>query len=58
MPRMNFMETIGAIFAGLITVAIAAVLVKPKSTTAAIITATGNAFGTAVNAAEGGGATQ
>ncbi len=53
MPKANLMETIGAIFAGLITVAIAAVIFKPNSTTAAVLSAGGSSFATAVSAAEG-----
>ena len=51
---MNVVEMIGAIFAGLITVAIAAVIFKPNSTAPAFLSAAGAAFSSSVTAAQGG----
>lgn len=49
---MNIIEVVGAIFAGLMTVAIASVLTRKDSQLAKIIGASGTAYATAVNAAK------
>ena len=49
---MNVIEVVGAIFAGLITVAIASVIFKPGSTAPGLVTASGNAFAAAVTGAK------
>ena len=48
---MNIMETLGAIAAGIITVAIVAVIVQPKSTAASLVSSSGTAFATTLKAA-------
>lgn len=48
---MNIVETIGAIFAGIITVAIVAVIVQPNSTAASLAKASGEAFSSSIKAA-------
>lgn len=55
MQNANVIEMVGAVFAGLITVAIVAVLFKPGSTAPAFLGAMGSAFSQSVNAASGGG---
>lgn len=54
MQNANVVEMVGAIFAGLITVAIVAVLFKPNSTAPAFLKAAGSAFSESVTAAQGG----
>lgn len=49
----GFEKGINAFFAGLITVAVLAVLVKPGSQTPAVLSAGGNAIGTSLFAAQG-----
>lgn len=51
MGGANIIEVMGAIFAGLITIAIASVLTRSGSQTANIIKASGDAFASDVNAA-------
>lgn len=48
---MNFVETIGAIAAGIITVAIVAVTFQKGSTAPAVFTAAGTAFSSSIKAA-------
>ena len=54
MGNANVVEMVGAIFAGLITVAIAAVIFKPNSTAPAFLGSMGSAFSQSVTAAQGG----
>jgi len=48
---MNLIETIGAIAAGIITIALVAVVVQPNSTAPAVFTSAGNAFSSSIKAA-------
>jgi hypothetical protein len=48
---MNIIETIGAIAAGIITVAIVAIIVQPGSTAAALVTSSGTAFSSSIKSA-------
>lgn len=48
---MNIIETIGAIAAGIITVAIVAVIVQPNSSAAALTKSGGEAFASSIKAA-------
>lgn len=48
---MNVIEMIGALGAGIITVAIVALIFQPKSTAPAVFTAGGNAFSGSIKAA-------
>lgn len=48
---MNLLETIGAIAAGIITVALVAVTFQPNSTAPKVFTAAGEAFSTSIKAA-------
>lgn len=48
---MNVIETVGAVAAGVITVAIVALIFQPKSSAPAVFTAAGNAFSGSIKAA-------
>lgn len=48
---MNLIETIGAIAAGIITIAIVAVIVQPNSTAASLVKSSGEAFASSIKAA-------
>lgn len=48
---MNLIETVGAIAAGIVTVAIVALVFQPKSTAPAVFSAAGNAFSSSIKAA-------
>lgn len=48
---MNVIETLGAVAAGIITVAIVALIFQPGSTAPAVFTAAGNAFTGGIKAA-------
>jgi hypothetical protein len=48
---VNIIETIGAIAAGIITIAIVAIIVQPGSTAAALTTSAGSAFSSSIKAA-------
>lgn len=49
--NLNFVETVGAIAAGIITIAIVATLVQKDSQTAAVLKAAGEAFSSSIKAA-------
>lgn len=48
---MNLIETIGAIAAGIITIALVAVTFQPGSTAPAVLKASGEAFSSSIKAA-------
>lgn len=48
---MNIVETIGAVAAGIITVAIVALIFQPKSTAPAVFKSAGDAFSGSIKAA-------
>lgn len=48
---MNLIETIGAVAAGIVTVALVAVTFQPGSTAPQVFKSAGDAFGTSIKAA-------